>query len=66
MVTTTQTINNVPSDGVPVIEVPFVVNVSWQTYQALLADMGEHRAARLAYNRRILEIKMPSRSDRAI
>lgn len=68
MVTTTQTINNAPSDGVPVIEVPFVIlhNVSWQTYQALLADMGEHRAARLAYNRGILEIKMPSRSDRAI
>lgn len=63
MVTTTQTINNASSDGVPVIEVPFVVlhNVSWQTYQALLADMGEHRAARLAYNRGILEIKMPSK-----
>jgi Uma2 family endonuclease len=63
MVTTAQTINNAPSDGVPVIEVPFVIlhNVSWQTYQALLADMGEHRAARLAYNRGILEIKMPSK-----
>lgn len=63
MVTTTQTINNAPSDGVSVIEVPFVIlhNVSWQTYQALLADMGEHRAARLAYNRGILEIKMPSK-----
>lgn len=63
MVTTTQTINNASSDGVPVIEVPFVIlhNVSWQTYQALLADMGEHRAARLAYNHGILEIKMPSK-----
>lgn len=63
MVTTTQKINNAPSDGVPVIEVPFVIlhKVSWQTYQALLADMGEHRAARLAYDRGILEIKMPSK-----
>jgi len=63
MVTTTQKINNTPSDGVPVIEVPFVIlhNISWQTYQALLADMGEHRAARLAYDCGILEIKMPSK-----
>ena len=55
--------NNTPSDGVSAIEVPFVVlhNVSWQTYQALLADMGEHRATRLAYDHGILEIKMPSK-----
>lgn len=47
----------------PTAEVPFVVlhDVSWRTYQALLADMGEHRAARLAYDRGILEIKMPSK-----
>lgn len=63
MVTTTSKIKNTPSDGVPCIEVPFVIlhNVSWQTYQALLGDMGEHRAARLAYDRGILEIKMPSK-----
>jgi Uma2 family endonuclease len=63
MVTTTQKINNTPSDGIPTVEVPFVVlhSVSWQTYQALLADMGEHRAARLAYKHGILEIKMPSK-----
>ena len=35
-------------------------NVSWQTYQALLADMGDHRAARLTYDQGTLEIKMPS------
>ena len=34
--------------------------VSWQTYQALLQDMGDHRAARLAYDRGSLEIIMPS------
>jgi Uma2 family endonuclease len=36
-------------------------NVSWQTYQALLADMGDHRAARLTYDQETLEIKMPSK-----
>ncbi|QLE57078.1 Uma2 family endonuclease [Nostoc sp. TCL26-01] len=58
----TQTIQN-PSDDVSSVEVPFVVlyNVSWQTYQSLLADMGEHRAARLAYHHGVLEIKMPSK-----
>lgn len=63
MVTTTQKIHNTPSDGIPTVEVRFVVlhSVSWETYQALLADMGEHRAARLAYNHGILEIKMPSK-----
>lgn len=35
-------------------------NVSWQTYQALLADMGDHRSSRLAYDQGILEIIMPS------
>lgn len=35
-------------------------NVSWQTYQALLTDMGDHRAARLTYDQGTLEIKMPS------
>ena len=34
-------------------------NVSWQTYEALLNDMGEHRTARLAYYHEVLEIKMP-------
>jgi Uma2 family endonuclease len=35
-------------------------NISWHTYQALLADMGEHRSSRLAYDRGVLEITMPS------
>lgn len=62
MVTANQKINNLPSDGA-VIEVPFAIlhSVSWQTYQALLTDMGEHRAARLSYYQGILEIKMPSK-----
>lgn len=35
-------------------------NISWQTYQALLADTGDHRSSRLAYDRGVLEITMPS------
>jgi Uma2 family endonuclease len=35
-------------------------NISWQTYQAMLADMGDHRASRLAYDLGVLEITMPS------
>ncbi len=36
-------------------------NVSWQTYQALLTDMGSHRVSRLTYDEGTLEIKMPSK-----
>jgi Uma2 family endonuclease len=41
-------------------------NISWQTYQSLLADMGDHRSNRLAYDRGILEIKMPLEFHEAI
>jgi Uma2 family endonuclease len=34
--------------------------ISWSTYQALLQDMGNHRASRLAYDRGCLEIIVPS------
>lgn len=36
-------------------------NISWQTYQAMLADIGDHRASRLTYDEGTLEIKMPSK-----
>lgn len=36
-------------------------NISWLTYQAMLADMGEHRSTRIAYNQGILSLKMPSK-----
>jgi len=63
MVNSTPTINHIPPNDGGVLQLPFVVlhNVTWQTYQALLADMGEHRSARLAYDRGTLEIKMPSK-----
>jgi Uma2 family endonuclease len=34
-------------------------NISWQTYQAMLTDMGNQRSIHLAYYHGILEIKMP-------
>ncbi|WP_254721779.1 Uma2 family endonuclease [Kovacikia minuta] len=34
--------------------------ISWQTYKTLLAELGDHRASRLAYKDNILEITMPS------
>lgn len=63
MVNSTQTINPLPPNDGEFIQLPFAVlhNVTWRTYQALLADIGEHRSARLAYDRGTLEIKMPSK-----
>jgi len=34
-------------------------DVSWQEFEAILEDLGEHRAARIAYNQGILEIMTP-------
>jgi Uma2 family endonuclease len=34
--------------------------MTWETYQALLKDLGEQRSSRLAYERGTLEIIMPS------
>jgi len=63
MVNAIETIERAPSDDSNVLQLPFVIlqNVAWQTYQALLADMGEHRSARLAYDHGTLEIKLPSK-----
>jgi len=33
--------------------------VSWQTFQTLLAEVGENRPWRIAYDRGVLEIRMP-------
>jgi Uma2 family endonuclease len=35
-------------------------NVTWSTYQALLADLGDQRSVRLTYHQGTLEITMPS------
>ncbi|MCC5598230.1 Uma2 family endonuclease [Nostoc favosum] len=34
-------------------------DVTWQELETILEDLGEHRAARIAYNRGILEIMAP-------
>jgi len=33
--------------------------VSWQTFKALMADVGDDRAWRIAYDRGVLDIRMP-------
>ncbi|MEG4813273.1 Uma2 family endonuclease [Microcoleus sp. K5-D4] len=35
-------------------------NISWQTYQSLLAEAGDKRASRFSYFQEVLEIIMPS------
>ncbi len=35
-------------------------NISWQTYQSLLAEAGDKRASRFSYYQEVLEIIMPS------
>lgn len=63
MINAAQTIEQAPANDSDILQLPFVTlhNVTWQTYQALLSDMGEHRSARLAYDHGTLEIKMPSK-----
>ncbi len=34
-------------------------NVTWREFETILEDLGEHRAARIAYDRGILEIMTP-------
>lgn len=34
-------------------------DISWSEFEAILAELGEHRAARLAYSQGTLEIRMP-------
>lgn len=36
-----------------------VNDVSWRDYIALLSELGDSRATRLAYNNGVLEIRMP-------
>ena len=34
-------------------------DISWQQFEAILEDLGEHRSSRVAYNNGILEIMTP-------
>ncbi len=48
-----------PDKQVIVERLVVLEGVSWQTFKALLKDIGDSRASRIAYDRGILEIKMP-------
>jgi len=50
----------------PANDTAILPNISWQTYEVILADMGNHRTARLAYYHKVLEIKMPLELHEAI
>ena len=44
----------------PVDQPVLMDGVSWQTYEALLADGGDHRQTRMAFDQGVLEIVTPS------
>jgi Uma2 family endonuclease len=48
-----------PQQQVPAEARVVLRGVSWQTFKALLADIGEDRACRLAYDQGVLEIMVP-------
>jgi hypothetical protein len=37
-------------------------DVSWPELEAILEELGDNRAARIAYYRTVLEIRLPSQS----
>ena len=45
--------------NVPVGKSVLLENVSWQLFETLLVELGDHRTARLAYDQGMLEIKAP-------
>ncbi|OCR02307.1 hypothetical protein BCD67_20120 [Oscillatoriales cyanobacterium USR001] len=53
------TISNPVEQQVPAETKVVLRSVSWQTYKALMADVGDDRAWRIAYNEGVLEIRMP-------
>ncbi|MEY3868549.1 MAG: hypothetical protein RLZZ338_2440 [Cyanobacteriota bacterium] len=46
-------------ESAPVSNPVILKGVSWSTYKALMADVGDDRAWRIAYNQGVLEIRMP-------
>ncbi len=37
-----------------------IQDVSWDEFERILAELGEQRASRIAYNQSVLEIRMPT------
>lgn len=48
-----------PSPQIAVERIVVLEGVSWQTFKALLTDIGDNRVSRIAYDRGVLEIRMP-------
>jgi len=50
---------NFPEQQVPSPPTIVMNGVRWETFKALIADVGDGRAWRIAYDRGVLEIRMP-------
>lgn len=55
----TTTTSTFPQESVPAEARVVLRGVSWQTFKALMADIGEDRSCRLAYDQGMLEIMVP-------
>ncbi len=55
----TGTTSTLPQEQVPAEARVILKGVSWSTFKALMADIGEDRSCRIAYDQGILEIMVP-------
>ncbi len=55
----TGTTSTLPQEQVPAEARVILKRVSWSTFKALMADIGEDRSCRIAYNQGMLEIMVP-------
>lgn len=55
----TATPSTFPQESVPAEARVLLRGVSWQTFKALMADIGEDRSCRIAYDQGMLEIMVP-------
>ncbi|MBW4638512.1 MAG: Uma2 family endonuclease [Gloeocapsa sp. UFS-A4-WI-NPMV-4B04] len=55
----TLTVSTLQGQETPAEARVLLAGVSWQTFKALLADIGDNRACRLAYDQGMLEIMAP-------
>jgi len=55
----TETTSTLPQEQVPAEARVILKGVSWSTFKALMADIGEDRSCRIAYDQGMLEIMVP-------
>jgi Uma2 family endonuclease len=55
----TTTTSTFPQESLPAEARVILRGVSWQTFKALMADIGEDRSCRIAYDQGLLEIMVP-------